>query len=125
MNPEEAVGRTLARYCQLCDDGDFDAWSDLFESHAVFRVLGGEHHGRDAIRAFIEAAQGPAVRGKHFLGQSVVDVDEDHGLATAVTDYLFVDKSLAITSAGRYHDTLRRGPDGEWRFTSREVRFLE
>lgn len=124
MDPQTAVARTLARYCQLCDDGDFEPWAELFEIHAVMTVLGTEHHGRDAIRAFIESAQGPSARGKHFLGQSVIDVDEELGLATAVTDYVFVDKAYAITSAGRYHDTLRRGPDGEWRFTSREVRFL-
>lgn len=117
-----AIARTLARYCHLCDDGEFEAFAELFDADAVFTVRGREYRGREAIRAFMEAAQGPDARGKHVLGQSVVDVDGD--AACAVTDYLFVTKALAVSSAGRYHDTLRRGDDGIWRFTSREIRFL-
>jgi len=124
MDPTDAVARTLARYCQRCDDGDFDGFEELFEAHAVYIVMGTTHQGRDAIRAFIEAAQGPEARGKHLLGQSDVEIDAEAGLATAVTDYLFISRALQITSAGRYHDSLRRGPDGEWRFTAREIRFL-
>lgn len=119
-----AIARTLARYCQRCDDGDFEAFAELFERSAVLTALGQTHHGRDAIRAFIEASQGPDARGKHLLGQSDVEVDEETGRATALTDYVFIDENHRITAAGRYHDALRRGPDGEWRFTSREIRLL-
>ena len=120
---ESAIRRTLARYCQRCDDGDFAAWEQLFELDATFAVLGETHEGRAAIRAFIEAAQPPPARGKHVIAQS--DIDVTGGEATAVTDYVFVSRAKEITSAGRYHDRLRQSDDGEWRFVSREIRFLE
>jgi uncharacterized protein (TIGR02246 family) len=121
---ESGIRRTLARYCQRCDDGDFAAWAQLFEADATFSVLGETHEGRDTIRAFIEAAQPEEARGKHVIAQSDIDVYESGDEATAVTDYVFVSRALRITSAGRYHDRLRLGDDGEWRFVSREIRFL-
>ncbi|HEY2814676.1 MAG TPA: nuclear transport factor 2 family protein [Acidimicrobiales bacterium] len=127
MSDEQGVRRTLALYCQLCDDGRFDEWAELFTEGARFTVMGGTHAGRDNVKAWIEAAQPPERRGKHFLGQSVVDFEPDGLTATGVTDYTFVSKrseGYVITSAGRYHDTLHRGDDGRWRFDSREIRFL-
>ena len=124
MDAERAIRRTLARYCQRCDDGDFEAFGELFERDATFTVMGQDHFGRDSIQAFMEAVQPPEARGKHLLGQSDIELDEEAGLADVVTDYIFVSKELTITSAGRYHDTLRRSPDGDWRFTAREIKFL-
>ena len=124
MDADTAIRRTLARYCQRCDDADWDGFEELFERNATFTVMDRDHFGRDSIRAFLEASMPPETRGKHMIGQSDIEVDEESGLATAVTDFVFVDKSLQITAAGRYHDTLRRGPDGDWHFTSREIKFL-
>src|SRR5262249_53092748 len=56
MTDEEGIRRTLALYCQLCDDGRFDEWADLYTEDAVFRVMGGEHRGPEAIKAFIAKA---------------------------------------------------------------------
>ena len=124
MDAHARIARTFARYCHRCDDGEWDAFEELFERDAVFTVLGDDHIGRGSIRAYIEAAMPPEVRGKLFLGQSDVEVDEEQGLAEGVTDFVFLDKARQVTQAGRYHDRLRRGPDGEWRFTTREIRFL-
>ena len=121
---ESGIRLTLARYCQRCDDGEFAAWAQLFEADATFSVLGRTHAGRDVIRAFIEAAQPEDARGKHVLAQSDIDVHTNGKEATVVTDFVFVSRAREITSAGRYHDRLRRGDDGEWRFVSREIRFL-
>jgi uncharacterized protein (TIGR02246 family) len=122
---EAGIRRTLARYCHRCDDGDFDAFAELFRADARFVVLGQEHVGPDAIKAFMEQAQPPEARGKHFLGQSDIAVDGER--ADVVTDYTFIakrDGGYAITSAGRYHDTLVRDDDGEWRFAARRIVFL-
>jgi uncharacterized protein (TIGR02246 family) len=121
---ESEIRRTLTRYCQRCDDGDFAAWAQLFEPDATFSVLGATHEGREAIRVFIEAAQPPEARGKHVIAQSDIDLHANGDEATVVTDYLFLSRARQVTSAGRYHDRLRRGDDGEWRFVSREIRFL-
>lgn len=126
MTDEEGIRRTLALYCQLCDDGRFDEWAELYTEDATFSVMGKSYVGPAAIKGFIEAAQPPEARGKHFLGQSVIDIDGDR--ARSVADYVFVAArpggGFGITSAGRYHDTLERSTGGRWRFATREIRFL-
>lgn len=127
MTPEEAIRTTLARYSQLCDDGRFDEFADLFTEDAVFHVLGTDHVGRTAIAAFMTAAQPPEARGRHVTSNPVITVDGAR--ATAVTDYLFVARvegGFAITNVGRYHDQLAADPaePDRWRFTRREIVFL-
>jgi 3-phenylpropionate/cinnamic acid dioxygenase small subunit len=120
----ELIRRTLALYCQFCDDGRFDEWEELFVDDAVFRVLGRSYEGRAALRDFIETGQPPDRRGKHICANSVIDLEGDRALAR--TDYLFVGRvpdGLAVTSVGRYHDVLVR--DGAvWRFATREIVFM-
>jgi len=122
LTDEEGIRRTLALYCQLCDDGRFDEFARLFATDAEFRVMGRTYAGRDAIRDFMTAAQGPDARGKHIATNTVISV-EGH-TARAFTDYLFVSRDVAITNVGRYHDRLVREPDGEWRFAEREIVFM-
>ncbi|MDQ3146954.1 MAG: nuclear transport factor 2 family protein [Actinomycetota bacterium] len=123
---EEAIRRTLALYCQLCDDGRFEEWGELYTDDATFTVMGRTHRGRAAVRAFIEKGQPPERRGKHVCANSVIDVDVDGDQATAVTDYVFVAPGadgFTVLSAGRYHDRLVRHGDG-WRFAERRIAFL-
>jgi uncharacterized protein (TIGR02246 family) len=124
VTDEEAIRRTLALYCQLCDDGRFEEWAELYTDDATFTVMGRTHEGRDAIRRFIEAGQPPERRGKHVCANPLIEVDGDR--ATAATDYVFVARDaerLVVTSAGRYHDRLVRDGD-RWRFAERRIAFL-
>ena len=121
MNDEDAIRRTIAQYCQLCDDGRFDEWADLYTDDATFSVMGKTYTGRADVKAFIEKGQAPERRGKHLCFNSIIDIDGDS--ARAITDYVFIDKQHAITSAGRYHDRLIRQPD-RWRFAERRILFL-
>jgi len=124
VSDQEAIRRTLALYCQLCDDGRFDEWADLYTEDATFAVMGRTYEGRAAIQGFIEKGQPPERRGKHVCANSLIDVEGD--TARAVTDYVFVARaegSFAITSSGRYHDRLVRCPDGGWRFADRRIVF--
>ena len=45
------------------------------------------------------------------------------GDAQVRTDFAFIDRSMKITSAGRYHDVLVQQGD-RWRIASREIVFL-
>lgn len=123
---EDGIRLTLARYCQLCDDGRFDEWSDLFTEQARFHALDVTHTGRGDVQAFIEAGQPPEQRGRHLLGEPVIEADAPGtgSTARAWTDFIFVDRHREITSVGRYHDELERGDDGRWRFALREIVFL-
>lgn len=138
--PRDAIRRTLALYCQLCDDGRFDEWGELYTDDAEFRVMGRTYRGRPAVQAFIEAGQPPERRGKHVCANSVIDLDPDGRSARAVTDFVFVARAarqsspegaappasgFAITSVGRYHDRLvLDAGSGTWRFARREIVFM-
>lgn len=127
LTDEEAIRRTLASYCQACDDGRFDEFAALFAVDATFEVPpAAPALGRDAIRGFMETGYQPEVRGKHVLSEPLVDVDGDD--ATATTDFVFVGRSSAgawvVKAAGRYHDTLRRTADGPWEFTRRLIAMM-
>ena len=126
MTDEEAIRRTIAQYCQLCDDGRFEEWADLFTVDAHFHVMGRTYTGRAEIRAFIEAGQPPERRGKHVCANTVLEIAPDRLAATATTDYIFVGRAaggLEVTSAGRYEDSFAR--EGEaWRFAERRIVFL-
>jgi uncharacterized protein (TIGR02246 family) len=121
---EDQVGRTLSRYCQYLDDGDFDRWIELFTDDAALHFAGRTSEGRVAIRAFMEKVQPPEGRGKHITANSLVDVDGDG--ATADTDYLFLRPTaagLVPTATGRYQDELVRDGD-RWRFRQRRITLL-
>jgi uncharacterized protein (TIGR02246 family) len=122
----DAIRALLARYCHLLDDGRFDEWGRLFTEDAALSVMGGTHAGRDAIVAFISAAQGPDDRGRHLISEPDISLEPGAGTASVATDYAFIArgaKGLAVTSAGRYHDELVRTDDG-WRFRSRQIVFV-
>jgi 3-phenylpropionate/cinnamic acid dioxygenase small subunit len=122
----ELIRRTIADYCHLCDDGRFDEWGQLFTADATFTVMGDTNEGRETIQAWITAAQPPELRGKHVCANSLIDIDADGTHASGRTDYIFVgrtEEGLAVTSAGRYHDTFVK--DGErWRFSARTIEFM-
>jgi uncharacterized protein (TIGR02246 family) len=127
LEDQAAIRRLITLYNMLCDDGRFDEWAELFTKDATFTVMGGTHTGRAELKAFMEASQPPEARGKHAtVGGSEIVVEGD--AARAWTDYIFVGKvgdkgRLGVTSAGRYHDHLRR-EDGVWRIASRTIVFL-
>jgi 3-phenylpropionate/cinnamic acid dioxygenase small subunit len=123
MSDEDAIRRTIAQYCQLCDDGRFDEWADLYTDNATFSVMGNTYTGRAEVKAFIEKGQPPESRGKHICFNTVIDVDRDGEYARACTDYIFIDRNRVITSAGRYHDRFVRQPD-RWRFSERRIVFM-
>lgn len=126
----EAIRRTIARYSQLCDDGRFDEFVELFEEDADFAVMGQVFTGREAIGGFLAAAQTADTRGKHLTSNTVISFDGgDADQARVWTDYVFVargeGRSFAVASVGRYHDVVRRDPaSGAWRFARREIVFL-
>ena len=126
----DQIRDVIARYCQLCDDGRFDEWAELFTPDTRFHVMGRTSEGRAAAQAFIEAGQTPERRGKHLAVNTVIELDQPDVVGTAPrsarawTDYIFVSRDKAITSVGRYHDVLVRDDDGRWRFAVREIVFL-
>ncbi|MBV6507702.1 MAG: hypothetical protein JJLCMIEE_00757 [Acidimicrobiales bacterium] len=124
MTDHDAIRETLTLYCHAVDDGRFDDFAELFAEDATFRVMGEVHEGRDAIRDWMQEVQPPELRGKHVGLNPVIRIDGDE--ATAVTDYIFVSRQadgFAVSSAGRYHDRLRRAGE-RWVFVDRQIVFM-
>jgi len=120
----DGIRRTIAQYCQLCDDGRFDEWIALFTADARFHVMGRTTMGRADIKAFMEVGQREELRGRHATFEPLIDLAEDGNTARVWTDFVFVDKGGTITTIGRYHDEMARGTDGRWRYVLHEIVFL-
>lgn len=121
---ELAIRRTLAAYCQSCDDGRFDDLGACFTTDARVLVLGREVAGRDAISTWMSAAMPPEKRGRHLTVNSLITVADER--AAAVSDFVFLaltPDGPRISTAGRYHDEFRLA-DGEWLIASREIQLL-
>ena len=117
---EAGIRRTLARYCQLLDDGRFDEWVTVFTDDVEFRVMGQALTGPAAVRAFIEPTQQEEDRGTHLLSQPLIELGPDEDEAGADTDFAFVSRDRRVEATGRYLDRLRR-EDGTWRISAREI----
>jgi uncharacterized protein (TIGR02246 family) len=119
-----AIFDVLARYCQSCDDGEFERLSELFAEDGSFSHGGRVSAGRAGLIAYFEEIQAPERRGKHLVSNQVVTVDGD--VATARSDWLFlkfVDGILTPHLTGRYDDALVR-QDGRWLLAERVVTTL-
>lgn len=118
-----AVEDLLARYCMAVDDGRFDDFERLFDPDGAMHVMGSTHIGASAVRAFMEQAQPPEARGRHATSSKVLELDVSAGTGSGWVDYVFFDSTGTATNIGRYHDRYRRGGDGRWRFSLREIVF--
>jgi hypothetical protein len=122
----DAIRNLLGRYCELIDAGDLDGVAGLFDG-AVLRDDAGHEVGRGregAARLYAGTrlhADGTP-RTRHLTANSIIEVDEDAGTATARSAYVVFQATDALALqpivTGRYRDRFARR-DGEWSFTER------
>jgi hypothetical protein len=130
MTDEDAIRNLLGRYCESIDLADFDGVGALFAHGALADEHGNElARGAAAISAFYGRGSilyEGSPRTKHLVVNSIIEIDEARGVATARSSYVALQQTerLALRPiiAGRYHDSFERDPDEGWRFTER--RFL-
>jgi hypothetical protein len=125
----QAVRNLLGEYCERMDVGDWPGVGQLFAHGA----LADEHGavlaaGTDAVAAFYRTGtqlHDGSPRTKHLVLNTILDVDDEAGTATARSSYLVLQQppggELRAIITGRYRDTFERA-DSAWRFTER--RFL-
>src|SRR5206468_5661153 len=108
----EAIRNLLGRYCELMDAGDWPGLADLL-GHAVLTDFDGHEaaRGRDGVlRLYRDGTQtyDGSPRTRHLTTNSVIEVDEATGTATARSSFdVFqaVDGlRLQPIAAGRYRD---------------------
>lgn len=130
LKDRQAIVDRLYAYPFALDHADIELWLDTFTEDGVWIVSlveGGDPvidlHGRDALRAFIEdvAAKEPSGMNHATVNPRVLSLDGDEATATAYyTAATLKDDVITATSIGRYHDTLVRCPDGQWRIKVRK-----
>ena len=125
--PHEAIRNLLGRYCELIDGGDFEGLADLF-GDAVLRDDDGHEvaRGREAVARLYGGGtrlHDGSPRTRHLTTNSIIDVDEEEGTATARSAYVVLQATDALALqpiiAGRYRDRFARSGEGTWRFTER------
>ncbi len=129
MESARSIENLLGEYCERIDLGDFAGVGALFARGALADEHGTElARGAEAVAAFYAAGtrlRDGSPRTKHLVVNSVVDVDEAAGAATARSSYVVLqatsDLSLQPIITGRYVDSFASA-DGTWHFTER--RFL-
>ena len=131
---ELGIRRLAARYCVSVDDGQFGEFERLWSDDARMHVMGATYVGAGAIRGFLEPAQPPELRGKHFTSSHLIewgDSDAPSGSvemqrAVGWVDFVFFDRSGKCLQVGRYHDEYVHlaGDSDLWQFSVREIVFI-
>jgi hypothetical protein len=129
IDSAQAVRNLLGEYCERMDLADWEGIGALFADAALADEHGHElARGADAVAAFY--AKGTQLhdgspRTKHLVLNTILEVDEDAGTASARSSYVVLQQTkgtdLRPIITGRYRDTFVRGAGG-WRFAER--RFL-
>ena len=122
---KDAIRELLARYCFHFDNGEFDAWLDLFCDDGIFDLgTMGRFAGREGLRKFLTNV--PLTKGlpmlKHCVMNSIVEVDGDRATARSYVVIVRGGETVALGLAGRYEDRLVKQAAG-WRFQERKVHF--
>jgi ketosteroid isomerase-like protein len=130
VDSAQLVRNLLGEYCERMDLGDFDGVGGLFADAALADEHGTElARGAAAVTAFYQAGtqlHDGSPRTKHLVLNTILELDEEGGHATARSSYLVLQATagtdLRPIITGRYRDSFARAADGGWHFTER--RFL-
>lgn len=125
LEEKDAIRELMAQYCFHFDNGEFDAWVELFTGDGTFDLgARGRFGGRDALRNFLKAI--PLTNGlpmmKHCVMNTIVSVDGERATARSYVVVVRGGEQLGLSIAGRYEDQLAK-VGGEWRFKDRKVHF--
>jgi 3-phenylpropionate/cinnamic acid dioxygenase small subunit len=127
-----AIENLMHRYAELMDAGDASGLAAFFGDAEIVVEPGenvrpervGSYRGRDQIYAFYGGDAAPARAGAfmHMTTNSIVEVDEGAGTATARSYYAVLSRvaagQIGVVVAGRYRDRFEL-VGSEWRFASR------
>jgi len=125
LEEKDAIREQMARYCFHFDNGEFDAWLDLFTADGTFDLgTRGRFAGRESLQTFLKSLPlaGGVPMMKHCVFNSVVTVNGERAAAQSYVVVIRSGEHLAITVAGRYEDGLVKTATG-WRFQERKVHF--
>lgn len=125
LEEKDAIRELMARACFHFDNGEFEAWLDLYAPDGAFDLgARGRFVGRDNLQKFLKSL--PLTNGlpmmKHCVMNSIVSVAGDQATAQSYVVVVRGGEQLAVSVAGRYEDQIAKTADG-WRFKERKVSF--
>jgi uncharacterized protein (TIGR02246 family) len=130
-----AIEETLRRYVRALDDSDLDAYLATLTDDASFLAAEGNHHGKAAIRAYVEPVmksrlqrrekEGAAATATHHVvtNQSIEFTDPDNVVVRGYWMFVVAQgagKPLKVSLMGSSEDYLTR-QDGQWLIRERRV----
>jgi uncharacterized protein (TIGR02246 family) len=128
LEDREEIRMLVARYAMTCDDRDIDGLADLFTDDATMKSQDGvmDARGKDAIVRMYHgrfAVLGPSLHYSHdqIVGFDDSNADVAQGLITSHAEVWR--NGAQLLAAMRYDDRYRRDR-GQWRFSSRLLKFF-
>jgi 3-phenylpropionate/cinnamic acid dioxygenase small subunit len=123
MTARDEVLDLLAEYCRAVDDRELEKLWRLFDANCEYTFVDGDvAHGIDEIRQKLGGRIAGAIRHRHILTNSIVEIG--HDTAKAKSDWYLIKPATGqawdIEGAGYYQDEMRRSPGG-WVFTRRHI----
>jgi 3-phenylpropionate/cinnamic acid dioxygenase small subunit len=125
MTADAAIHQTLYRYAWGIDTGDADLVAGCYTEDAELTAASGSTHGREAIRADVEAKREErAARGivRHF-NTNVLVTPEGDGRASVQSLFAATvvrDGAASLFATGWYEDTFVE-EQGTWRIARRVI----
>jgi 3-phenylpropionate/cinnamic acid dioxygenase small subunit len=126
VDPARQIENLLHRYAELIDAGDLEGVADLFTHGRIAASPDATpeqtREGRDQVLALYQRSTRIYDDGiphtKHVTSNSIVEVDEATGTASARSYYTVLQQvdefPLQPIISGRYHDTFQRIDDRWW-----------
>ncbi|MFG2526741.1 nuclear transport factor 2 family protein [Streptomyces sp. NPDC048516] len=112
LEDKEALRALMIRGWRALDRKDWQAWIACWADDAVLEFGPWEQiHGKDAVRATVEAAEAPYPSMQHHILNMHFDMDGDR--ATGIGYMWFV----AVTEAGKTSSPYAMGGPYDWEFS--------
>ena len=129
----DQIRNLIHRYSEAVDQGRFEMLDELFADATVRTAMGSGSPGPGLDEGSVGAAFSGGIivyadgtpRTRHLVTNTIIDVDESAGRATArsynTTLQQVPGRGIEIIATARYEDSFRL-VDGTWQFSERVIR---
>lgn len=130
-----ALMNLYARYCHAVDSSDPVAIQSCFTLDTVLEVFNPGrdgtrleptvYRGRNLVLDRMVSVSSSRLGYKHLTTDVMIEAVGDPGESgyRGVANFRVLDDTAQPESMGRYHDEIRRSPDGDWQFAHRTIRY--
>lgn len=115
------IQNLAGRYSQALDDGDPDAWADVWTADGVMEMVAQERWiTGDSLRALAAARDDSTPQARHMPSTFVIDGAGDEASMSSYVTVVSCDDPAKIVFQGRYVDKIRR-VGGSWKLAHRTI----